>query len=342
MSFPAVVTAGDRRASKAVHGESKVYLEVSGRPLVAHIVRVLQAVPEISEVWVVGDAARLQAVFSRPELRRELSKPLHIVPQFRNLYENGWETFRRLLPGAPLEGRDPLPEDRERRVLYVSGDLPFATPQEISEFVRRSLEAGCDYALGLVTEESLEAFYPSARGEPGIRMAYFNLREGRFRQSNLHLIKPAAIANRYYVEEMYEHRYQREFGSIASLAWRLLWTERGGFTVLWYFALMHLAGLADRRGWRGLSDWVRNLIPIRRIERGCSSMIGGSFQFIPTGVGGCAVDIDNDDDYDATLARYTEWSKAQRERAERLHGPVALPAPPAAPVEIDVRGVGNG
>jgi hypothetical protein len=285
----------------------------------------------------VGDSARLEAVLSRPDVQRLLSKPLHIVPQFRNLYENGWETFRRLLPGAPPEGRDPGPSDHDQRVLYVSGDLPFATPQEISEFVRLTLEAGCDYGCGLVTEASMVPFYPTAPGEPGIRMAYFNVREGRFRQSNLHLIKPAAIANRYYVEEMYEHRYQREFGSIASLAWRLMWTERGGFTVLWYFALMHLAGLADRRGWRGLADGVRSMIPIRRIERGCSSMIGGSFQFIPTGVGGCALDIDNDHDYDVALARYGEWSKAQRDRAERLHGPPALPPPPGAPIEIDVR-----
>ena len=43
-------------------------------------------------------------------------------------------------------------------------------------------------------------------------MAYFNLREGRFRQSNLHLVKPAKLGNRHYIEDMYEHRYQRQLG----------------------------------------------------------------------------------------------------------------------------------
>ena len=171
VSFPAIVMSGDRRASKAVRGESKVYLEVGGLPLVAHSVVALQAVPEVSEVWVVGDARRLEAVLSRPEVLRQLSKPLHVVPQFRNLYENGWETFRRLLPGAPVEGRDPGPDDLDQRVLYISADLPFATPQEISQFVRRAVEAGCDYGCGLVSEESMVPFYPTAPGEPGIRMA---------------------------------------------------------------------------------------------------------------------------------------------------------------------------
>ena len=61
----------DRRAAKAVYGESKVYLEVGGRPLVAHVVAALQRVPEVSEVWVVGKAERLNAVFARDDNRRE-------------------------------------------------------------------------------------------------------------------------------------------------------------------------------------------------------------------------------------------------------------------------------
>ena len=67
MRFPAVVTAGDRGAAKAVYGQSKGYLEIAGRPLVAHVVAVLQRVPEVSEVWVVGDEERLRAVFGSRE-----------------------------------------------------------------------------------------------------------------------------------------------------------------------------------------------------------------------------------------------------------------------------------
>jgi 2-C-methyl-D-erythritol 4-phosphate cytidylyltransferase len=85
-SVPAVVAAGDRRAAKAIHGESKPYLALAGRPLVAWVVDALQAVPEVSEVWVVGDAARLEKIFDDPAARATLRKPLHVMPQFRNLY----------------------------------------------------------------------------------------------------------------------------------------------------------------------------------------------------------------------------------------------------------------
>jgi GTP:adenosylcobinamide-phosphate guanylyltransferase len=320
--IPAVVAAGDRRAARSVEGESKPYLRLAGRPLVAHVVETLQSVPEVSEVWVVGDAARLESVLAEVELR----KPLHVVPQFRNLYENAWETYRRLLPGAGPEGRDPGPADADRFVLYLSADVPFATPQEISAFVRQSLAAGCDYALGLCTEESMRDFYPEAPGAPGIRMAYFNLREGRFRQSNLHLVRPARLGNRHYVEEMYEHRYQKQVGEMIKLGWTLLRAEGGGLSVIYYYALMHGAAIADRRGWHRIADWLRERIAMPRIEAGCSRLLRTRFRFVVTEGGGCALDLDNEPDYEAARARLDEWRERQRARVEAIYGPLPLAA----------------
>ena len=324
MGIPAVVAAGDQRAARAIHGESKPYLPLAGVPLVARVVEVLQAVPEVCEVWVVGDAGRLEQVFAVPVLQAALRKPLHVVPQFRNLYENAWETYRRLLPGAGPEGRDPAAGE-PLPVLYLSADLPFATPQEISAFVRQGLALGCDYALGLCTEESMRAFYPEASGAPGIRMAYFNLREGRFRQSNLHLVRPARLGNRHYVEEMYEHRYQKQVGQMIALAWRLLRVEGGGLGILYFYALMQLAAIADRWGLRRLADGLRSRLPLARIERGVSRLLRTDFRFVVTEAGGCAVDLDNERDYDAARARFESWREAQRCRAEALYGPAALP-----------------
>jgi GTP:adenosylcobinamide-phosphate guanylyltransferase len=326
VTVPAVVAAGDRRAAKAVYGESKVYLELGGLPLVAHVVAALQRVPEVSEVWVVGDPERLAEALGSERLRAELRKPLHIIPQFRNLYENAWESYRRLLPGAGPQGRDPGPADEDLQVLYLSADLPFATPQEIGAFVREGMRLDVSYALGLVSEEAMTDFAPRDPGEPGIRMAYFNLREGRFRQSNLHLVRPARIVNRHYIEEMYEHRYQKQFGNIVGLAWRLLRDERGGVAILYYYGLMHLAAILDRWGLRRLADVVRGRIPIQRIEAGVSTLLRASFRFVATQAGGCAVDIDNEEDFDAARARFEQWRALQQARAERLYGPVALPA----------------
>ncbi len=321
MTIPAVLAAGDQGAAKAIYGESKAFLEIAGRPLVAHVASVLQRVPEISEVWVVGDPYRLSAALGREDLRRELRKPLQVVPQLGNLYENVWHAYRRLLPGAGSEGREPAGADLDQRVLYLPADMPFATAEEISGFLRGGLALDADYVLGLVTEEAMEGFYPTAI-EPGIRMAYFNLREGRFRQSNLHLVRPARIGNRHYIEEMYRLRFQRRLGPILALAWRLLRSERGGLSIVFYYGLMHLAGFANRHGLRRVADLVRRRIPMARIERGCGDLLGTRFRFAVTRVGGCAVDVDNEHDFEVARDRYAEWTKAQHERALAVCGPL--------------------
>ena len=69
----------------------------------------------------------------------------------------------------------------------------------------------------------------------------------------------------------------------------------------------------------------RRRIPLARVERGCSDLLRTEFRFVVTDVGGCAVDIDNEHDWDMVLRRYPEWSRAQAEKAERLCGPLPLP-----------------
>ena len=166
----------------------------------------------------------------------------------------------------------------------------------------------------------MRVFSPKASGEPGIHMACINLREGRVRQSNLHLVQPARVVNRHYIGDLYEHRYQKEFGNIAKLAWRLVRDERGGLVILYYYGLMHLAGLAHRCGLKRLADRVRSRIPMQRIEAGCSTLLRASFRFVVTHAGGCAIDIDNEHDFDVSTARYEEWRAAQAERAAKIYG----------------------
>jgi hypothetical protein len=224
-------------------------------------------------------------------------------------------------------------DDFEHAVLYLSADMPFATAQEISAFVRQSAAAGCDYGLGLVTEESMEAFYPES-GKPGIHMAYFNLRQGRFRQSNLHYVKPAKLGNRHYIEDMYENRYQRQIGPILGTAWKILVREGGGLPVLLSFFLMHMAGVFDRRGWRRLADRLRRRLDLDRVGGFCGALLKTHFRFVVTEGGGCAVDIDNDSDFDIARERFAEWSKTQEARALRIYGPLPLPERAGAPVAV--------
>ena len=110
------------------------------------------------------------------------------------------------------------------------------------------------------------------------------------------------------------------------IAWRIFARRGGGFAVLRSFVLMHLAGLLDRRGWRRLADRLRRRLDLERVGGYCGRLLDTDFRFVVTEAGGCAVDIDNDEDFEIAQLRYGDWRAAQEARAERIYGPLPLPA----------------
>ncbi len=325
MQLTAVVAAGDRRAARKVCGESKAFLELAGKPLVVHVVSTLQSVQEVSSVWVVGDLDRLARVFENAELRTSLRKPLVLLEQFEDLYQNAWQSYRRILPQAGPRGRDPLASDAALRVFYLSCDIPFVTPQEISDFLRRGMKTGAPYVAGLVAAETLAPFRTREPNVPGIDPSFFGVSEGRFRQNNLHLVQPALLPNRHYIEELYENRYQKNWREILRLAWRVFRSEEGSLALIFYFLLAHLALFADRIGWPWLARKIRSRISMRHYEMALSRMLRAEFRMVVTQIGGCGIDIDDENDLAAAQARYAEWRAQQAMLAEQLHGPAPLP-----------------
>lgn len=326
MGIPAIVMAGDRGAAKAIYGQSKVYLEIDGVPMVARIVLTLQSVGEVDDVWVVGDCDRLEAVFADPEIRQQIKKPLHITEQHANLYENAWRTFKRALPGAGPEGRTPEEDDLDFRVVYLSSDLPFASAREISHFIGEGMRLDCDYALGLVTHAAVAAYQiggPDGSSSDGLDIAFFNLREGRVRQNNLHLARPARILNRKYIQDMYRYRHMRAIGSMLGLASRLLFRE-GGLAILFFYLIMHLGGLADRKGWKGLARIIRRGVTLKINEWGVGKLLDCRFRFVVSEIGGSAIDVDTEEEYETIQRNFAAWSILERDRVTAVLGP----APP--------------
>ena len=71
------------------------------------------------------------------------------------------------------------------------------------------------------------------------------------------------------------------------------------------------------RLWCGL----RRYIPLEKVAKCVSSFLGAKFRFAITEAGGCAVDIDNEQQYLAAKERYSEWRDSQENTAVALYGP---------------------
>jgi GTP:adenosylcobinamide-phosphate guanylyltransferase len=298
--------AGDRGASRAIRGRSKAFVEVAGKPMVVHVLESLLHTPEVSEIYVVGNPVRLERVIAEYgclALAAASGCPVHVVPQRETLYANVWHTFLRTLrPGVPANDA--------HGVLVVPADIPLVMPEELSIFATRAQACGGDYVVGLTPESALAGFAPSD-GAPGIEMAYFNLREGRFRQNNLHFVRALRMGNRSYIEDMYENRYQKEIASQVALAWTVLRKEWRNLWVLGCYFLIHLAGVLHRRGYARASDVVRSWVTIGAIERAASALLRTRFVTVTTELGGAAIDVDNEADLEIVEKMLERWKAMQ-------------------------------
>ena len=191
----------------------------------------------------------------------------------------------------------------------------------------RAFAANVGHALGLGHRARARGSSTRRVGEPE-GMAYFNLREGRFRQTNLHLVKPAKAR-----QPPLHRRHVRAPlptpagpGARARLA-DLLRARRRLCRVLFFYGLMHLAGVLDRRGLasRGGSG-AALAAPSSASSVPAVRCCAGSFRSWSLGLGGCALDVDNEHDLDVARQRFAVWERELARVAEGQQGPLPLPA----------------
>jgi len=309
LPVPVVLLAGDRRHSRSVAGRSKAFVEIAGRTMLEHVLESVLAVPSLGDVFIVGDSVRLQSLLRASGMlafAAQAGRVLHVLPQRATLYDNVWHGFLATLPSG---GVDP-----DRSILVVPADIPLMVPAELEEFVRLARAQSVDYVLGLTPDLAMAPYAPRD-GQPGIEMAYFNLAEGRFRQNNLHLVKPLRMESRHYIQNMYESRYQKELSSAIRLVFQLLVRE---LRHLWFvvpYLLLHVSGVLNRRGHLRAADFVRRFVSLRTIEHCIGALLRTRFRTVITGYGGAALDVDNDADLAAAEKMWDRWRSMQTERA---------------------------
>ena len=304
-----IVAAGDRRASKSVLGESKVFLPIAGAPVLHHTIAAIERARATRRIFVVGDRARIETSLAAPGSPIRGLRPLIVVEQGDTLYANVWAALQSAL--GPMAPPSPATEDlrddvRTTAVLLVTGDAPVLVPEEIDELVDTADLDRFDYVLGVTAEATLAAYYPRD-GRPGIRMTYWDTRDLGWRQANLHLFRPFRIGNRGYVEQLYALRYQRDWVNMLRF---FAWLRRTGHLsrhTLAAFVALQLARLARRTGHLRSSLVRPFLLERSRMEAVVSALMHTRFTIVETHYGGGALDIDDAEAYRAVTANFDRW-----------------------------------
>ena len=313
----AVLLAGDRGASRTVCGRNKSFLHINGTPLFMYVLRALEGAELVSRICIIGPHEQIEQALAEHYGRPAGGKQLILCEQGESLFHNVWKSFLELAPGA-RSADPPSPAVREKSILYISGDVPLVTPFEIDSFLRGCDRSRYDYNLGIAAAEHLTFFRPRL-GTPGISTHFFHIKEGKFRQNNLHLVKPLMVENRGYIQKVYDFRYQRDSRNILRLA-REFFRVHVGWQGFWCYGLLHWHQFLSRIYLDPLTLPTRFLLPRSFIEGCVSRVLGTRFGTTVTPLVGAVLDVDNERDYRAMCDMFSAWQRHLAEREDRLRG----------------------
>lgn len=313
MNVDAAILMGDRGRSRPVRGGNKNFLDLNGLPLFVYVVQALERARSVDRIFIVGDRTRIKKHLAQQRALLSHPERITVLEQGNTLFDNAMIAFSSANGG---ENNNRRSDGDDRVMLFTGGDTPLMTPEEIEEFIEKCDLEQFDYFLGMSAEKRLRPFYP-AKGQRGIKMAYFYVREKKFRINNLHLVKPWKIRTRDQLQKMYDYRYQKEFFNFLKLLLvfiRLNLSVRG----IVYYLILHCNLFMARVGLEWMTRPLRRLVSTRDAEIILGDMIGCRLKTIETTMVGAALDIDKESDYLAMTAMFDQWREYQRQIAHDL------------------------
>jgi hypothetical protein len=321
--YDALILAGDRKASRKVKGENKALLTIGKRSVISYVIGALLGSRYIKDVYIVGPKAKISDAI-KPDLGKFGGRKIIVLEQWDNLFENVWYGFLHTVKGYK-KGIDPETyrgtPDYNKAVLALSGDIPLLTTYEVDELIENSDLDKYDYAPGITADFSLKYYWPKKKdNKKGIEHAYFHFKDGRFRQNNMHFGKLFRVANKIYIEKMYEYRHQKEWKDIIKLAIEILSAEKGSYKSFYYYLVLQACMSLSGMGLEYLSDKLRKLVSLADVERSIGLVLGTRVKAVATTYGGGALDIDSDEEFDAIKENFSDWIAYQRELYEAKRG----------------------
>ncbi len=305
----AVLLAGDRRASIALHDDNKAFFELKGIPLFIHVLRALLEADHVGLVAVVGPSDRIETALRE----HGINSNVVVVEQRDNMIENfkvGYVASLGLADTVDfwsLKGT----EHEKTPALVSPCDIPMLMPEEVDEFLMRSNMHEYDYSIGVTSSQVLSHYHPQ-KDKSGIQMIYIHVKEDLIRHNNLHIAKPLTFAHLDYIEKMYEWRYQTRLANILRMLFSLLCNGWRLMKSVRIFILMQLSLYYDRHGHPHLSDRLRSLVGFNRLAEGIGNALGARLQIVYTHFGGAALDADNEKDLAVIEEHYDEWMEFQK------------------------------
>ena len=295
-----IILAGNRDDYRAFSEKpNKAFLEIQGQTILQRMLAQVEKVEAIDRFLLVGPKAQIESHL-KTWLPGDFRKPVLVFEQGSDLVNNIEEVLQASQEGA----------DADRYVLILPSDIPLLIAPEVEQFIEQCDMSRYDMVSGLTTEKALSAFYPEGE-KPGVKMAYFCFKNGKYRINNMHMIRPAAMLQGHYIRKTYAMRYQKEWTNILRMMFNLLKVLVRNPDGLFIYVGMSLARYFNERGYHRCARFLSKRFPIERAARSISKVLKLRFKIAVTHLGGAAIDVDNASDFEAVAHRYQEWINRQ-------------------------------
>ena len=139
------------------HHIPKPYLQLAGKPILAHTLKIFEAMPEIREVTVVVHPEDLDLCQDTVIAPYNLKKVLRLVPGGKERQDSVYNALKALRDEEELE-----------IILVHDGVRPFVTPEQIRRVIDAARRHG-GAVLGSPAQDTLKTSHPRRQGasDPG-------------------------------------------------------------------------------------------------------------------------------------------------------------------------------
>lgn len=166
--FNAVILAGggkgkDEELTRGEGVENKAFIDLHGRPMLAHILDALAEAPSIGEVAVVGPERELSSLLGKEKL-------FSTVAEEGGLLENVAAGLKTL--------------DQQQPALVLTADIPLIDGAVIEGFLKLCAPFDGDFYYPILEREICQRHFPQ------MKRTYVRLREGRYTGGNMALLRP--------------------------------------------------------------------------------------------------------------------------------------------------------